>query len=45
MPTPRERLGTVHRLINSLGVDRLHPHAHKANRKILLRLKNFRIGL
>jgi len=28
-----------------LGVDRLHPHAHKANRKILLRLKNFRIGL
>ena len=44
MPAPSERLGTVHRLINSLYVNRLHPHAHRAIRKILLCLKNFQIG-
>ena len=43
MPAPSERLGTVHRLINSLYVNRLHPHACKTTRRMLLRLKSLQI--
>lgn len=40
-----ERLGAIHRLVNSLGPHRLNPHAHTQNCKILSELKNFRILL
>jgi hypothetical protein len=45
LPPPRQRLGAIHRKLYRLGHHRQHPHAHTQNRKILLCLNNFRIGL
>jgi len=45
LSSARERLGAIHRLVNSLGPHRLNPHAHTPNRKILSELRNFRIRL
>ena len=45
MPPIGKRLGNLHRLIDRLGTYRVNPHAHATNRKVLLRLVNFRIGL
>lgn len=41
LPTARQRLGKVHRLIDRLGSHRFNPHAHAQNRKILSNLTNF----
>jgi hypothetical protein len=41
MPPPGQRLGNLHLLVNRMGADRVHPHAQQANRKVLLRLRNF----
>ena len=41
LPTARQRLGKVHRLIDGLGSYRFNPHAHAQNRKVLSNLTNF----
>lgn len=45
LSSARERLGAIHRLVNSLGPHRLNPHAHTQNCKILSELKKFPIRL
>jgi transposase len=43
MPPPGQGLGNHHRLVHRMGHNRLHPHAHAQNRKILLCLRIFRV--
>jgi transposase len=43
MPPSGQGLGNHHCLVHRLGHDRLHPHAHPQNRKILLCLVIFRV--
>ena len=45
MPPIGQRLGNIAGIIGRLDTHRIDPHAHATNRKILLRLKNFRIRL
>jgi putative transposase len=41
MPEACKGLGNIHRILNRSGTDRVDPHAHATNRKVLLRLRNF----
>ena len=49
MPPIGKRLGKIariiDRLIDRLGAHRIYPNVHVTNRKILVRLQNFRIRL
>ena len=41
LPTIGQELGNLHRFLNRMGTDRVHPHDRATCRKVLLRLINF----